>query len=165
MKFSRRIEQLPPYLFAEIDRKKKAAHRPRRRYHFARRGRSRPADASLHRQGRTGSPGESGQPSIPLRRRPPEFPSGDCRLYEKALSRRARPRVGDLFPDRFERRAGASSARFREPGRRRVWSRIRRTRCIRTRRFLPAGSPISCRSRKSADFSRTLQAIPARGPG
>ena len=111
MRTAQRIANLPPYLFAEIDRKKAIKTRSGHRRHLARHRRSRHAHARAHR--RTPWPRRSTNPAnhqYPSYVGAPRYREACSRVDEAPLRRRRRPRRPRRSRSSAARRASRTSS-------------------------------------------------------
>ncbi len=114
----RRIPDLPPYAFAEIDALKlQAAARRGRRHRPRLRQPGHPVARDRRREAGRGG-GEAAQPPLLGEPRDPEPARGDLRAVRAALRRRARPRSRGDHDDRREGGARAPALGARRAGRR-----------------------------------------------
>jgi len=110
MKYSQRIEQLPPYLFAEIDRKKKAAIERGVDVIFTRGGRPGSSHAAHIVKAGQAAMAKASNHQYPFGAGLMAFRKAIAAWMEKTFWREARSSVGDLLRHRVQGRAGASAA-------------------------------------------------------
>ena len=107
-----RIANLPPYLFAEIDRKVGAEDGAGHRRHLAGHRRPRPPHARAHRRGDGPRDPRPEEPPVPELLRLAAVPRGVLGVDEAPLRRRRRPEHRDARPDRQQ---GGHRARSSSP--------------------------------------------------
>ena len=118
MKPSKRLDLIPPYLFAELERKIAAKRAAGHRRHLAGHRRPRPPDAGDHRRRDAGGGHRARDAPVPVQPRPPGLPPGRVGLLHAPLRRRARPRHRGHAGDRRQGVHLQPQPRVPGPGRR-----------------------------------------------
>ena len=152
----RRINGLPPYVFAVINQLRDEARRAGRGRHrpgFRQPGHPEPAGGRRETGG--GGPQPPQPPLLVVPRGIPNLRLAVANLYMRRYGVGARPRHGGRVHDRGQGGAVASDVGPARPGRHALWCRPRRTRSTSTRRCSPEPTSSRCGSGPARTSSPT----------